>query len=114
VRHIRGIGNSPLVKYSGNGIYFIDETDRGLEILLMPDIEIKGDRFASTEYKTEVTKLICDKANTLSISLKNWQESECSLYDISGEKQVLVKENIKGSSTMSLKPGKYILIKKIN
>ena len=113
VKHIRGIGNSPLAKYSGNGIYFIDETDKGLEILLMPNIEIKGDRFASTEYKTEVTKLIYDKVNTLSIYLKNWKESECSLYDISGEKQVLLNDNIKGSSTMSLKPGKYLLVKNI-
>ena len=109
VKHIRGLGNSPIVKYSGNGIYFIDETEEGLQIVLMPDVEVKGDRFTSPDYKTVVTELIQDRPNTLSINLKKWAQKTFELYEVSGDERSLVRDGVKVSEGISLKPGKYIL-----
>lgn len=106
VKKVRGIGNSPIVKYTGSGIYFLDETDEGLVIRLMPDVEVLGDQFKGSDYRSVVTKLISDRENQLTIALKKWKDADCTLYDVSGDSKVRLGE-VHG--TLSLKPGKYLL-----
>lgn len=112
VKHIRGIGDSPVAEYSGNGIYFLDDTDEGLEIRLMPDIEITGDRFASPDYKTIVTRLLEDNVNTLRIKLNRWKDSDCRLYEVTENGTKLIYDSIKGGSELRLKAGRYLLKQK--
>lgn len=46
LRHIAGVGSSPMVDYAGNGIYFIDREDDGSWTLdLYPDIIAVSDAF---------------------------------------------------------------------
>jgi len=106
VKQVRGVGDSPIVKYSGTGIYFLDETQDGLQIQLMPDVEVVGDQFSSPDYKTVVTRLITDRTNSLTVGLEKWKNASCILFDLSDGKKVRIGEV---SGTLSLKPGKYLL-----
>ena len=111
VRHICGLGPSRLVSYSGSGVYFIDETREGLEIRLMPDVEVVGDRFIKGDGKTCVTRLTDQVSHPLDIYLSSWENASATLYQIrSGERHLIAE--ISGSKGLSLQPGHYILIKK--
>lgn len=48
LRHIAGIGSSPMVKYKGNGIYFLDRNDSrdSWTLELYPDIIALDDPYA--------------------------------------------------------------------
>ncbi|MBR5174883.1 MAG: hypothetical protein IKW89_03005 [Bacteroidales bacterium] len=111
VRHICGLGDSPLVSYSGTGIYFIDETPGELSINLMPDIDIKGDRFFNGDYVNIVTELITDRENSLGIKLDRWCDTPGVLFSIGdgGEREALSSHE--GTRSLRLKPGHYIYVK---
>lgn len=111
VKHIRGVGSSPIVKYSGSGIYVIDETDEGLSVILMPDVKVKGDQFIKSDYKSVITELDYGTENSLSIGLSAWKSANAKLYRVNGGSRELVKD-ISGTSELKLKPGSYIIIKK--
>lgn len=108
VKHIAGYGSSPLVSYSGTGIYFIDENDGNLHITLLPDVKIVGDIYSGATYGTE--KAILDKVskNTLTVNLSSWKNAACILYrvDDSGEKKSMGRMN--GLSNLKLLPGRYV------
>lgn len=111
VKHVCGVGSSPAASYSGSGVYFIDETQQGLSIILMPDISIEGDRFSGSDYKTVVTRLVEDKVNTLKIKVEKWASKAYTLYEMKDGAQVKLME-IGSLDTLELKAGKYVLIKK--
>ena len=108
VKHVAGCGSSPLVKYSGTGMYFIDETSEGLVIELMPDVEVVGDQFKGSSYTSKVTVLDSSKENDLSIDLKNWKSKSAKLYKltVTGTEEV---GQISGTSSLKLAPGKYLV-----
>ena len=112
VKHISGLGSSPLVTYSGSGIYFIDETDSGLLINLMPDIVIKGDRFFKPDYQTTVTELVTTVENTLSISLDRWKDAPGILYSVDRDGNRTEISSYEGTGNFKLKPGLYIFVRK--
>lgn len=103
--YVAGCGNSPLVKYSGSGLYIIKEVDGELVVHLMPDIKVVGDHFVGSNYKSIVTELDYEKSNNLSILLNNWKSRKCSIYTSTGE----AISEINGTTDMTLKPGKYII-----
>lgn len=110
VKHIAGVGNSPLVTYTGTGMYFIDEKEDGLYITLEPDSKWIGEPWNSLAVG-KVTELDYASGNTLSIFLKNWGRDSYVLYKVSG-----VKEEEYGNyntlSGLSLVPGDYVIRKK--
>ena len=111
VRHICGLGDSPLVSYSGTGIYFIDETPGELTVNLMPDIEIRGDRFFKGDYVHIVTELVTDRENSLGIRLDRWIDTPGTLYsiDAGGKREALSSHE--GTKSFRLKPGRYVYVK---
>lgn len=53
LRHIAGVGSSPMVEYEGNGIYFLDRSPDGSSWILelYPDIIATDDPFRPSAYK---------------------------------------------------------------
>lgn len=82
VRSIVGVGSSPLVTYTGTGIYFIDERDGELFVTLEPNHRWLREPWDS-RLQTKVSALDYDTPNTMSIGLKAWKEGKYTLYRIS-------------------------------
>lgn len=63
LRHIAGVGSSPIVNYTGNGIYFLDKINSGLWTLeVYPDIDEVTDPFAEAAFSVSVVaKSSCRK-----------------------------------------------------
>lgn len=53
LKHIAGVGSSPMIEYSGNGIYFLDRSADGFSwtLDLFPDILALDDPFHPSAYK---------------------------------------------------------------
>lgn len=109
VRSIVGIGSSPLVTYTGTGIYFIDERDGELFVTLEPNHRWLREPWDS-RLQTKVSALDYDTPNTMSIGLKAWKEGKYTLYRISdGRRQ---KAGVlDGLGGMSLTPGDYVIVR---
>lgn len=69
VRHIRGVGDSPLVHYTGNGLYFIDIQRDSLTVELLPDVQVVGDPFFKPDYLAPVTLLDGETAHDFVLRL---------------------------------------------
>ena len=58
LKHIAGLGTSPVVEYSGTGAYFLDEVQPGLwRLEVMPDVAMVSDPFAKPSLKKEIAKI---------------------------------------------------------
>lgn len=58
LKHIAGVGSSPIVDYSGTGAYFIDEIKPSLwRLEVMPDVVIISDPFEKPSPKKEIAKI---------------------------------------------------------
>ena len=109
VRSIVGVGSSPLVTYTGTGIYFIDERDGELFVTLEPNHRWLREPWDS-RLQTKVSALDYDTPKTMSIGLKAWKEGKYTLYRISdGRRQ---KAGVlDGLGGMSLTPGDYVIVR---
>ena len=88
LKHIAGVGNSPVVKYSGTGAYFLDKLGEGKwRLELFPDVIHIRDPFERASPKKEVT----------------W------LYSQPNSIQVMLPGLEKNENHFSLQPGVYIL-----
>lgn len=75
LRHIAGVGNSPVVQYSGTGAYFLDRSgDNTWRLEVMPDVVQLRDPFERASPKKEVTRLEWNE-NHISIALGGWSHS---------------------------------------
>lgn len=71
LKHIAGVGNSPVVLYEGTGAYFLDKlTDGTWRLEVMPDIIQIRDPFERASPKKEVTRIQWEK-NKMKISIGN-------------------------------------------
>ncbi len=69
LKHIAGVGSSPVINYTGTGAYFLDKIEDGVWTLeLMPDVIYIRDPFERASPKKEVT-LIKWRKNKMNISL---------------------------------------------
>ncbi len=58
LKHIAGVGNSPIVQYEGSGAYFLDKVDVGWwKLEVMPDAIQIRDPFDRASPKKEVTRI---------------------------------------------------------
>lgn len=58
LKHIAGVGSSPIISYNGNGAYFLDKISNGVwRLELMPDATHIRDPFERASPKKEVTRL---------------------------------------------------------
>lgn len=59
LRHIAGVGSSPVVRYNGNGCYFLDRlSDGSWRLEVMPDVQALADPFSAPSLQKEVNRLI--------------------------------------------------------
>lgn len=110
VKHVAGVGNSKIVKYSGSGLFFIDETTDGLYITLEPNYKWLQEPWNS-KAAGQVTSLDYYSKNVISIYLKNWTGGKYAIYRISETSGRKIGEysSLEG---LSLPSGEY-LVKKI-
>lgn len=81
LKHIAGVGNSPVVKYEGTGAYFLDKQSDGVwKLEIMPDALSLSDPFQKASPKREVTQ-IQNRLNKIEISLPDLP-SEISLSGV--------------------------------
>ena len=114
VKEVAGVGDSPLVKYTGTGIYFIKEVSGELFITLMPDVNVVGDIFSGATYGAAKTVLGTAEKNDLKILLSAWENTGATLYKIgeSGNRQSM--GHVGGTANLKLAPGKYVVVPEQN
>ncbi len=58
LKHIAGVGNSPVIRYEGTGAYFLDKISNGSwRLEVMPDAILLSDPFAKAAPKKEVVTI---------------------------------------------------------
>ncbi|MBD0276978.1 MAG: membrane or secreted protein, partial [Flavisolibacter sp.] len=71
LKHVAGVGNSPVVQYEGTGAYFLDKIERGMwRLEVMPDAIHIRDPFEKASPKKEVTRIQWQK-NRMQIMLED-------------------------------------------
>ncbi|MCX2429439.1 membrane or secreted protein [Pedobacter sp. GR22-10] len=108
IKHIAGVGSSPVVQYQGNGAYFIDQVAKGIwRLEVMPDAIPVNDPFAKASPQKTVTQI-------------DWKNSvmEVQLNDLGAAFEIkgLNAGNQYAAQTktgrFNISPGSYLLIKK--
>jgi hypothetical protein len=62
LQHIAGVGSSPVLKYPGNGAYFLDRVKDGVwRLEVMPDVKTLADPFGKNELDKPVTATVWNK-----------------------------------------------------
>ncbi|MDE5772935.1 MAG: hypothetical protein K2H86_00580, partial [Muribaculaceae bacterium] len=113
LRHIAGVGCSPLVSYPGTGAYFLDRLDdTGVwRLEVMPDVAIYEDPFEKTSLRRPVASLYY-ATHPMQILLPGLSDDYSAVQIADGEGNVTESQIIKAvSSTISVEPGVYILAK---
>ncbi len=107
--HVAGVGNSPVVKYEGNGAYFLDKLEDGVwRLEVMPDIIQVGDPFKKPSLQKEVTRLEYQhRFFTIHISDLN----EFYVKGINDGNNFKTKS---ANHSFSVVPGTYLLTRKEN
>lgn len=109
VKFVAGCGSSPLVSYTGSGLYIIKENDGELHINIMPDVEVVGDIFGGGSFNAEKTKLHSSTSNKMGIGLSAWAETPSTLYKVEGGERKSCG-HIAGTASMELCPGEYVVV----
>lgn len=109
VDNIVGVGSSPLVDYSGTGIYFIDDRGDELFITIEPNHKRLQEPWDSRAGGL-ISELDYNTPNTMSIRLADWKYGDYTLYRISNGKREKVCE-LNSPTDMSLVPGDYVVVR---
>lgn len=105
LKHIAGVGNSPVVQYEGTGAYFLDKiTDKAWRLELMPDAIQIRDPFERASPKKEVTSIEW-KENNMRIQLPG-MEDQIVIHGI--DNKTRHKAGNKEGHFL-IKPGKYVI-----
>lgn len=107
VKHIAGIGSSPIVEYDGTGFYRIDQKGDYLYITIMPDVNIVGDQFRRAS--GIVTELDYTTTKHIKIKLADWQKQPGTIYKIENDTESKLS-TISGTAALNLKPGRYVIV----
>lgn len=107
VRHIAGIGSSPIVEFDGTGLYRIDQEGDYLYITIMPDANIVGDQFMKAG--GVVTELDYNTTKHISIKLADWEKTSGTIYRIENGTENKLSP-ISGTAALNLKPGRYVIV----
>ncbi len=105
---IAGFGNSLIVKYNGQGAYFLDKIDKGVwRLEVLPDAIWVNDPFGQNSPKK-------------TIGIVKWKEHKMTLNIINLGEKIIVEtinegnnyNSIVENNSFSIKPGTYIISKK--
>jgi hypothetical protein len=105
LKHIAGVGKSPLINYGGSGAYFMDKLpDGNWRLEVMPDVQNISDPFAAASADKEVNKVIWNE-HPINIRLPNLNAG-FYIQGINKGNQLQAKAI---SSSFLVKPGTYLL-----
>lgn len=106
LKHIAGVGSSPVVKYEGTGAYFLDRLSDGSWIMeIIPDAIAVNDPFEKASLKKAVVS-IHRQANRIELALPDIHGFTIEgINNGNNFKQVITKDGLK------LEPGKYHIAK---
>lgn len=115
LKHIAGVGSSPLIQYEGTGAYFLDKISEGVwRLELMPDIIQIRDPFERASPKKEVTRIQWG-GNNFTIGFNSILKPGFSVFPLNNSYTEPDKANQKFSGptgpslTFNARPGVYIL-----
>lgn len=108
LQHIAGVGSSPVLKYSGNGAYFLDKVKAGVwRLEVMPDVKVLADPFGKNELDKPVRTTVW-ASHDMEVVLPDLGEGFSVLALNAGNKhQVTVNKG-----KFQIAPGTYLLRKK--
>jgi len=103
LKHIAGVGKSPLVDYEGTGAYFLDKIDNGFwKLEIYPDAVWIKDPFEQTSLKKEVARLYFKKRK-IKFNTSQFGQN-IKLYSEDGNYKLPDSEH-----TFIIEPGIYLL-----
>lgn len=110
VKTIIGRENSPLVSYSGSGLYFITDNGQELSIVVEPNATWKNNPAFVSLFNTTLNTVLDYSTNHMSIKLDNWKKGG-TLYKVEPEGTRKHMTKLLSLDGMSLMPGSYVVVK---
>ncbi|MFW0717746.1 membrane or secreted protein [Pedobacter sp. N23S346] len=108
IKHLAGVGSSPVVNYQGKGAYFIDQVANGIwRLEVMPDAVPIADPFAKASPQKTVTAISWAKS-AMSINLPDLG-NEFSIKGLNTGNDHAFSAN---QGQFEITPGTYLLVKK--
>jgi hypothetical protein len=108
LKHIAGVGNSPIIQYEGTGAYFLDKiSEDSWRLEVMPDAIKFKDPFEKASLNKAVTEIIW-KQNKMQLQLPSLAENfNIEAIDKDNKYNVIVSGN-----QFLIQPGVYLVSKK--
>ena len=107
LKHIAGVGSSPVVKYEGTGAYFLDKAGEGFwRLELMPDAIEVNDPFEKASPRKTVTHLL-HRQNRMTLSLPSFNGN----ISVAGSSIGNSDEQVISGNSFYIKPGVYLIKK---
>lgn len=108
LKKIAGYGSSPVVRYNGRGIYFLDKLENGIwRLEVMPDATWVDNPFGSPSLDKEMAAIVW---NTWPMTI--YLPDLGSEYRMIGINQGNLKEQTAMDKQISVYPGTYLLVRK--
>lgn len=105
LKHIAGVGSSPVVKYEGTGAYFLDKIADGVwRLEVMPDVVEVKDPFEKASPKKEVTKTESPQ-NNINLNLPDLK-NELVIKGVSAEN---ISDTKVSDAGIRVQPGVYLI-----
>ncbi len=111
VRHIAGVGPSPLVTYEGTGAYFIEPAPGGLGLTILPDAEYLRPPWKRVSRKPPLSRLCrLDSAATHRFEVRLPDGfGNATVTRLAPERETVAAETVGGRISFDVRPGKYLL-----
>lgn len=108
LRHIAGVGNSPVINCDGLGAYFLDKLEDGAwRLELMPDAVPVRDPFERASPKKEVTRIVW-RNHSIQIDLPDLGTD----FEVAALNEGNTFTSVATSSAINIGPGSYLLTRK--
>ncbi|WP_197464122.1 membrane or secreted protein [Rufibacter sp. DG15C] len=108
LEHVAGVGSSPVVKYSGTGVYFLDKLEKGVwRLEVMPDAYFIRDPLGKASPNREVSRIQW-QAQNMKILLAELGES----FEVRAVNEGNTYAGKAKDGSFQVSPGAYILSKK--
>ena len=105
---LTGVGNSPFVNYEGNGLYFIEPSEKGgLRLSIMPNVEFIRPHWKELHTGDAVVKIDNYSKHLFELSLSNFKDT-CWIYRKDGWRWKLI-ERLEGGIRFDALPGEYLI-----
>lgn len=107
LKHIAGVGSSPVVQYSGTGAYFLDKLEDGIwRLEVMPDAIHIRDPFERASPKKEVTRIQW-QANEMQLALPDLGDA-FSLKAVNEGNRFSISN---AGKNFAIQPGTYLVVR---